>query len=202
MTRAATSRGAHGAAALAGGAAAYTCGAMAGKLAAAGHLGDAARWVAPLVTELATAQDTQAQAHLVGALGNAGLPEHTAAIAGFAASGDEAVRAAVASALRHGEGEPRARSALVLLSADPDAHVQAMALASLRDYQLGDDDARALVGSLAAGVPPTAAGDAVAVLAAHAASPEVAAALRRIGDDTAIPPSVRAEIERLLAAGS
>lgn len=119
-------------------AAAHALGSVAGASHRAGDRDEALALTEPLVEALASEESPERQAELLGALGNAGLPEHAEMMLGYVRSPSPEVRYQMAGSLRKLEGEPVTR-ALVELATDPSgAPTQRRALATLDQRTVED----------------------------------------------------------------
>ncbi|MCC7384813.1 MAG: HEAT repeat domain-containing protein [Deltaproteobacteria bacterium] len=122
---------------------AYALGAAAGHRFLSSEPGPGKAIADRLLSDLTAARDPKTQATLLGALGNAGIPEHTPVLARFAAAKDASVRLEVAASLRKLD-DPLARSTLIALAQDPQGTVQIRAVRALAEQPLGPGDVLAL----------------------------------------------------------
>ncbi|WIG94074.1 HEAT repeat domain-containing protein [Myxococcus sp. SDU36] len=121
----------------------YALGATAGALYRQQQDGEALAAVQRLESELHTARTPESKAHLLLALGNAGLEAQVDVITRYTQDPDAQVRRASARALRKIQ-TPQALRSLLTLAEDPQAPVQSSALTALGRRPLDDSALRQL----------------------------------------------------------
>ena len=188
----------------------YALGAVAGNLARHAQpadLDELQALAAPLFDALNTAEtqdaDDPAQAKVerimaLRALGNAGLPETTEAVARSAKDPDSEVRRAAVAALRRVDTAD-GRAVLLRLTTDADPDVAGEAVRTLQDLTL-DGDGYASLQALAGGdgLDTLVAEELVNTLSFHRAEPAARAALQALAARPELPGRLRARIEALL----
>lgn len=181
------------------GAAAHALGAVAGRLAHVGDPDRARTLAGPLVRALRATPEPARAVVLLGALGNAGLPEHGTLVAGWTDHADPAVRYAAVDALRKLRDDG-SRGALVERAADPDGEVARRALRSLLQTGLeGDDRARLRALVEQRRVAEESYDTLVSLLARHlTADAHAVGTLRAILDQDLDDPRVKGRIRALL----
>lgn len=181
-------------------AAAHTLGSVAGSSYRSGDREEALALTEPLLEALEKEMRPEKQAELLGALGNAGLPEHAELLLGFASSPHPEVRYQMAGSLRKLEGEAVTRS-LVDLSADPSgAPIQRRALSTLGQRTVEDSAFDELCRRVQRGeIAPESQGILVTLLAQQLPDPRARAALEYLLQAPDTMTDVRARIRSVLS---
>lgn len=183
-------------------AAAHTLGSVAGASYRAGDREEALALAERVVDALEEETRPGKQAELLGALGNAGLPEHADLLLGFARSPHPEVRYQMAGSLRKLEGEPVTR-ALVELAADPSGPpTQRRALATLDQRTVEEGAFAELCDRVRRGeFAPESQGVLVTLLARRLPDPRARAALEHLLRAPDTMTDVRARIRAVLSDG-